>query len=37
MKDGNDAGGRAALKRALAMKSDFAGAGEARKVLAEEK
>ena len=35
LKQGNDAQGRAALKRALAMKSDFTGANEARKVLAE--
>ena len=32
---GNDPQGRAALKRALAMKSDFSGADEARKALAE--
>ena len=37
LKDGNDAEGRAALKRALAIKSDFSGADEARKALAEEK
>jgi tetratricopeptide (TPR) repeat protein len=35
LKQGNDAQGRAALKRALAMKSDFNGADEARKALAE--
>jgi tetratricopeptide (TPR) repeat protein len=37
LKEGNDAEGRAALKRALAIKSDFSGADEARKALAEEK
>jgi tetratricopeptide (TPR) repeat protein len=35
LKDGHDVQGRAALKRALAMKSDFNGADEARKALAE--
>jgi tetratricopeptide (TPR) repeat protein len=36
LKDGNDTQGRAALKRALAMKSDFNGADEARKALLSE-
>jgi tetratricopeptide (TPR) repeat protein len=35
LKQGNDAQGRAALRRALAMKSDFNGADDARKALAE--
>jgi len=35
LKQGNDAQGRAALKRALALKSDFNGADEARKALEE--
>jgi tetratricopeptide (TPR) repeat protein len=36
LKDGNDTQGRAALKRALAIKSDFNGADEARKALLSE-
>jgi tetratricopeptide (TPR) repeat protein len=35
LKQGNDAQGRAALKRALAMKADFNGAEDARKALEE--
>jgi tetratricopeptide (TPR) repeat protein len=35
LKQGNDAQGRAALKRALAIKPDFHGADDARKALAE--
>ena len=35
LKEGNEEQGRAALKRALAIKSDFNGADEARKALAE--
>jgi hypothetical protein len=35
LKDGNEEEGRAALKRALAIKSNFNGADEARKALAE--
>jgi len=35
MKQGNDAQGRASLKRALALKSDFNGADDARKALDE--
>jgi tetratricopeptide (TPR) repeat protein len=37
LKQGNDAEGRAALKRALALKSDFNGAADARKALGETK
>jgi putative PEP-CTERM system TPR-repeat lipoprotein len=37
LKEGHDAEGRAALKRALGLKSDFNGADEARKALAAEK
>jgi hypothetical protein len=37
LKEGHEAEGRAALKRALALKSDFNGADEARKALAAEK
>jgi tetratricopeptide (TPR) repeat protein len=37
LKDGNDTKGRAALKRALALKSDFNGADDARKALSEER
>jgi tetratricopeptide (TPR) repeat protein len=37
LKEGNDAQGRAALKRALAMKSDFNGADDARRALEETK
>lgn len=37
LKEGNEAQGRAALKRALALKADFNGADEARKALAEQK
>ncbi len=36
LKQGNDAQGRAALKRALALKSDFNGADDARKALEED-
>jgi hypothetical protein len=36
MKDGNDTKGRAALQRALALKSDFNGADDARKALNEK-
>jgi putative PEP-CTERM system TPR-repeat lipoprotein len=35
LKEGNDSQGRAALKRALALKSDFNGAEDARKALEE--
>jgi tetratricopeptide (TPR) repeat protein len=35
LKEGNEVEGRAALKRALAIKADFNGADEARKALAE--
>jgi tetratricopeptide (TPR) repeat protein len=35
LKDGNDSEGRAALKRALTLKSDFNGAEDARKALEE--
>lgn len=35
LKEGNEDAGRAALKRALAIKSDFNGADDARKALAE--
>jgi Flp pilus assembly protein TadD len=35
LKQGNDAQGRAALKRALALKADFNGADDARKALEE--
>jgi tetratricopeptide (TPR) repeat protein len=37
LKEGHETEGRAALKRALALKSDFNGADEARKALAAEK
>jgi tetratricopeptide (TPR) repeat protein len=37
LKQGNDAQGRAALKRALTLKPDFNGAEEARKALEETK
>jgi len=37
LKEGNDAQGRAALKRALAIKSDFTGADDARRALEEAK
>ena len=37
LKQGNDVQGRAALKRALALKPDFNGAEEARKALEETK
>jgi tetratricopeptide (TPR) repeat protein len=37
MKDGNDSQGRAALKRALALRSDFNGADDARKALNVER
>ncbi len=37
LKQGNDTEGRAALKRALALKSDFNGSEDARKALAETK
>jgi Flp pilus assembly protein TadD len=37
LKQGNDAQGRAALKRALTLKSDFNGADAARKALEETK
>ena len=37
LKQGNDAEGRAALKRALALKTDFNGADDARKALEETK
>jgi putative PEP-CTERM system TPR-repeat lipoprotein len=37
LKDGNTAQGRTALKRALALKSDFNGADDARRALAEQK